>query len=52
VVLGMLISAALVLLIYKVDDTIKSKEELERLTGAMFITYIEDIGDIKGGSDQ
>ncbi|MBO4963080.1 MAG: hypothetical protein J6C97_04810 [Clostridia bacterium] len=52
IVLGMLISAALVLLIYKVDDTIKSKEELERLTGTMFITYIEDIGDIKGGSEQ
>ena len=40
-------SAALVLIIYKLDDTIKSKEELERLTGVMFITYIEDIGEVK-----
>ncbi len=50
IVIGILLSAALVLVIYKLDDTIKSKEELERLTNVMFITYIEDIGDSKGGS--
>ena len=47
IALGLLLSAALILIVYKLDDTIKSKEELERLTGVMFITYIEDIGETK-----
>jgi len=50
VAIGLILSVAIVLLVYKLDDSVKSKEELERLTGVMFITYIEDIGDIKGGS--
>ncbi len=50
IALGLIISAVIVLLVYKFDDTIKTKEELERLTGALFITYIEDISEEKGGA--
>ncbi len=50
VALGLIISAVIVLLVYKFDDTVKTKEELERLTGALFITYIEDISEEKGGA--
>lgn len=49
VVLGVLLDALIVFLVYKLDDTIKTKEELERITGALFITYIEDIEEEKGG---
>lgn len=47
---GAILSAIIVLFVYKLDDTVKSKEELERLTGALFITYVEDIKEDKGGS--
>ncbi len=50
VALGVIISAVIILLVYKLDDTVKTKEELERLTGALFITYIEDIAEDKGGA--
>ena len=46
---GILIDIVIVFLVYKLDDTVKTKEELERLTGALFITYVEDIEDDKGG---
>ena len=47
---GLILSAIIVLFVYKLDDTVKTKEELERLTGALFITYVEDIKEDKGGS--
>ena len=47
--MGILIDIVIVFLVYKLDDTVKTKEELERLTGALFITYVEDIEDDKGG---
>lgn len=49
VILGIVLDAVIVFLVYKLDDTIKTKEELERITGALFITYIEDIEEEKGG---
>lgn len=49
VILGVLLDALIVFLVYKFDDTVKTKEELERITGALFITYIEDIEEEKGG---
>ena len=47
---GLILSAVIVLLVYKLDDTVKTKEELERLTGALFLSYVEDIKDEKGGA--
>lgn len=49
IILGLLIDVAILLLVYKLDDTIKTKEELERITGVTFIAYIEDIEDERGG---
>lgn len=47
---GLILSAVIVLFVYKLDDTVKTKEELERLTGALFLTYVEDIKEDKGGA--
>jgi capsular polysaccharide biosynthesis protein len=49
ILLGLIVDAAILLLVYKLDDTIKTKDELERITGVTFIAYIEDIEDERGG---
>lgn len=41
--LGILVGAAIVLLIYLTDNTVKSRYELENLTGGSVIAYIEDV---------
>lgn len=40
--LGLVLSVAIILLINALDNTVKSKEELEELTGASVVAYIED----------
>ncbi len=46
-VLGLVVSLAVVYIIYLIDNTVKSKEQLETLSGANVIAYIEDIAEVK-----
>ena len=45
--LGLIVSLAAVYFIYLIDNTVKSKEQLEALSGANVIAYIEDIAEVK-----
>ncbi|MBE5733783.1 MAG: hypothetical protein E7347_01885 [Clostridiales bacterium] len=42
--IGLVISAILVFIINLLDNTVKSKDELEELTGTSVLAYIEDMG--------
>ena len=46
-VLGLVVSLAVVYMIYLIDNTVKSKEQLETLAGANVIAYIEDVAEVK-----
>ena len=46
-VLGLIVSLAIVYVIYLIDNTVKSKEQLEALAGANVIAYIEDVAEVK-----
>ena len=46
-ILGFVLSLAAAYLMYLADNTIKSKEQLEKITGANVIAYIEDIAEAK-----
>lgn len=46
-VLGLVISLAVIYVIYVIDNTVKSKEQLEALSGANVIAYIEDVAEVK-----
>ena len=45
--LGLAVSLALVYIIYLIDNTVKTKEQLESLSGANVIAYIEDVAEVK-----
>ena len=47
VVLGFVVSLVAVYLIYLSDNTVKSKEQLEKLTGANVIAYLDDVAEVK-----
>ncbi len=42
-VVGVVLGLAIAFLIYLFDNTVSSKSELERLTGAMVVAYIDDV---------
>ena len=46
-VLGLIVSVAVVYLIYLADNTVKSKQQLEQRSGANVIAYIEDVAEVK-----
>ncbi|MBO4251132.1 MAG: hypothetical protein J5911_00540 [Clostridia bacterium] len=47
VVLGFIVSLIVVYLLYLADNTVKGKEQLEKLTGANVIAYLEDVAEVK-----
>lgn len=46
-VLGFVVSLIMVYLLYLADNTVKGKEQLEQLTGANVIAYLEDVAEVK-----
>ena len=46
-VLGFVVSLVVVYLLYLADNTVKSKEQLEKLTGANVIAYLDDVAEVK-----
>ena len=46
-VLGFVVSLVIVYLSYLADNTVKSKEQVEKLTGANVIAYLEDVAEVK-----
>ena len=47
--LGLVLSIAIVLIKYFMDDTIKTKEELESITGVKMLAYLEKINSLEVG---
>ena len=46
-VLGFVVSLVVVYLLYLADNTVKSKELLEKLTGVNVIAYLDDVAEVK-----
>ena len=46
-VLGFMVSLIVVYLKYLADNTVKGKDQLEKLTGANVIAYLEDVAEVK-----
>lgn len=46
-VLGFVVSLVAVYLLYLADNTVKSREQLEKLTGANVIAYLDDVAEVK-----
>lgn len=53
-ILGLVIAVGIVLIRYFMDDTIKNKEELERISGVKMLAYLEKINstDVRGNNNE
>lgn len=49
VALGILVSLVAIYVMYLLDNTIKSKEMLENMTGSSVIAYIDDVSEVRNG---
>ena len=45
--IGFMISLALIYVLYLLDNTVKAKEQLEQMTGASVIAYIDDVSEAR-----
>ena len=47
--IGFMISLALIYILYLLDNTVKAKEQLEKMTGASVVAYIDDVSEARNG---
>ena len=45
--IGLMISLAVIYILYLLDNTVKAKEQLEQMTGASVIAYIDDVSEAR-----